>query len=210
MPPASRDRGSRAGTILGTIALALAVVSMAMSFAIPGPAGANGLNGTNGSTGATGPQGPAGVNGTNGAQGPPGPGTLMNTTSGNAGWDLPSNVCTEISGMTISLSVPGAGTIAVHAKMTVTMFHETGTQSSAALTFSNVSTDCTHDVWTSLVVIDSPTPSTAFVFTVPVDHMFTVTAAGAYTYHLSGLAYHGVSGDIAVFKVTEIAVFYPA
>ncbi len=71
-PPVSRDRGGRTGTILGVIALALAVVALIVNFIIPGPAGVDGQDGAPGATGPQGPTGATGEIGATGSQGPPG------------------------------------------------------------------------------------------------------------------------------------------
>ncbi len=59
--------------VLSVVAVVLAVVALAVNFAIPGPAGVAGQTGPAGPTGATGATGPTGATGATGATGPAGP-----------------------------------------------------------------------------------------------------------------------------------------
>ncbi len=82
--------------MLGAAALALAVVALIVSFAIPGPAGIAGAPGAPGATGATGPAGPTGATGATGATGPAGPAGADGTNGTNC-WDLNQNGVPDVA-----------------------------------------------------------------------------------------------------------------
>src|SRR3989304_3762941 len=98
-PPA--PTGSKMGTMLGAVAIALAAVALILSLVIPGPVGPAGADGTDGTNGATGPQGPAGAQVPAGAQGPAGPSPLMTSAVRVENAGLSMGPCTEFLNVTL-------------------------------------------------------------------------------------------------------------
>lgn len=91
MPPptpsvSSGASGTKLGTTLGAIALALAVVAVAVNFVVAGPVGPAGSHGATGAAGSSGPQGaqgnqgPLGPTGVRGPQGTSGANYTVNST----------------------------------------------------------------------------------------------------------------------------------
>jgi len=164
---------------LSVVAVLLAVVALAINFAVPGPQGVAGAPGTDGDRGPTGPAGqtgPAGTTGATGATGPQGPAGA----TGPAGadgincWDLNGN------------GVPDVATEDLNGDTVVDVDDCTGARGPAgpgaimaftiASTGPAIGTACTH--WTaSEVSITVPGPGTVVVYgtlTTVVDHTLGV------------------------------------
>src|SRR3972149_1547818 len=121
-PPA--PTGSKMGTMLGAVAIALAAVALILSLVIPGPVGPAGADGTDGTNGAPGPQGPGGGQGPAGAQGPAGPSPLMTSAVRVENAGLSMGACTEF--LNVTLTVPRSGTIVVTTSMHFWIDHTPG------------------------------------------------------------------------------------
>ncbi len=185
-------------SLLGIAALAIAVVALVVSFAIPGPVGPTGANGA---TGATGQRGPAGA------------GTLMNYSM-SAPWTsggLPLVGCTNV--LIVNLTVPSAGTIVISSTIHIWVDHTSGTEDLFTTQIATISTDCSTSNSNRIgIVIDVPASvATASVINQQGSstNAFAVTA-GPHTYYMNSQMQTGQSSGDKVSEASMVLVFYPA
>lgn len=112
-PPAAPSTVCSGRGHVSYVALAIAIVSLVLSVALPGTPGSPGA------TGATGPRGPAG---------PMGNGTIVVAGSFSTApiHQNASSLCTHLGGLNLSINVPGPGTILVTATVEIWMNHTAG------------------------------------------------------------------------------------
>jgi len=205
-----------------------------------GPTGATGATGAQGPAGAdgpAGPQGPAGADGINcwdlngngvpdvatedlngdtnvdvndctGAQGPVGPGAIVQYSQGTA--TGLTAVCVQVSGASVTLSVPDLGTAVVTATVRVRLEHTLGSPDQVVLLLSRTSADCTYDAWRAYYTVVTDEPTGQYIHAMSVQEPFAIGSAGTYTFYLNALMVTGASAADAVTGAAMIAVFYPA
>jgi Collagen triple helix repeat (20 copies) len=170
-----------------------------------GPQGAQGARGAQGPKGDAGPQGPAGApgaQGQTGAQGPPGPGTLLaHATQANA---TSIATCQELATMT--LTVPGPGTVVVRGTLWMSLHNPQG----PGAVFIGTVRDTPPDPSSCQPIIGATVHELAgqpfgVDQTVPIERIFEVAAAGPRTYRIFGQAQPSGTASSGQFTAT----FYP-
>jgi len=212
MPAPPAPTGSKLGTILGVVAIILAVAALIMSFAIPGPAGAPGapgLNGTNGTDGTDGTNGATGPQGPQGPQGPPGNGTLMARAAEGVAADIAST-CTRFTGAEVTIDVPGPGTVVVTAVVVLDVSHTSGTRDLANVVIQQALTTCPIDPYRGLVVVQAGLPTDSYAVNVPLQRPFTVSGTGTITLGVNGQMAQGHDAGDQFYTASLVAVFYPS
>ncbi len=201
-PPAGPQVGSSLGKWLSIGAIALAVVALVISVAVPGPTGPAGANGANGTDGATGPQGPIGPTG------PAGPGTLMATNETGAKVSIGS-ACTTYTSAEVSITVPSAGEIVITASVMLDLSHTSGTRDIAFVVIQNNTSSCPDDPYLGIMVVQSTLPTDTYWQSVSVQKNYTVSAAGTYTFYVNGRMTSGQNAADQFWYANLVAVFYP-
>lgn len=211
--PSRAGGGRNVSTILSAVAVVLAAGALVAALAIPGAMGPQGATGATGATGGTGPQGsagatgsqgPAGADGTTGPQGPAGSGTIeafhfdSNTTDINP-------TCTHYTGGDVNITVPGAGSVVVYVSVTIADPFTTGSSDLMYFYLGNTLTSCTHVFAT--YDIPSAQPTANYFSVVAGIYSFGVSAAGTYTYSITGTS---STGSAKFYWAQLSAVFYPA
>ncbi len=197
----TRVGGARnVSTILSAVALVLAAGALAVSLAVPGPAGSRGLpgaNGTNGTAGGTGPRGP---------QGPIGNGTLLASFS-NVSASSIGTTCTDLTS-NATLKVPSKGNVTVTASVGVAIYHINGGGDSIWVYASSSFGSCGGNV--ALYGISSTAPTDWYTINVHVAIVVPVTAAGTYWFTVGAWFDTPSIGTMAQWNgVSGYAVFYP-
>jgi len=208
-------RSDRAGRILGTVAVVLAALALAVSVATQGPAGPTGPTGPAGPKGATGDNGtngtngPAGPTGLTGLQGPPGPGSLVSFKTLDMAAPI-GTTCTNYPGAEITITVPSAGTIVVLAEARTIINHSIGNGDLLSVFIESSASDCTYPWgWARSVPANWPTDPVIEETATPL-RVFNVSAAGSYTYYLNGQTVSGSGVGNRFLSAISVAVFYPA
>jgi hypothetical protein len=139
---------------------------------------------------------------------------IVTATSNSSTYDWMGG-CAGINGANISITVPGAGTVAVEATVSGYGVHASGSVDQVILTLSTSFGVCPSDLWsTTMVYIDSAVASENFAATGVVFQPFVVGSAGTYTFHVNGdstLSAPGVLFPDDWFSgVIMSAVFYPS
>lgn len=116
--------------------------------------------------------------------------------------------CTQFTGLQVSITAPGPGTIVVWGWDSVVIYHTMGTRDNVWVKISQSPTDCIDDRWLTLVTIDSALPSDSQWPTM-VPHRIDVVTAGSYTYYTNGVQQEGMSGAFLRYG-TMVATFYPS
>jgi Collagen triple helix repeat (20 copies) len=229
-PGPPRSVGHTSSGIIATVAVVLAIASLALNFALPGPAGAtgpqglpgaSGTNGAQGPTGPGGPRGPTGANGSvgpqgpagaNGSQGPAGPGSRVSTSQTGATTTIGSSYCTDYSGGVVSITTPSAGIIVVSTSVWLRINHTSGIQDFGDIGLGNATSgpDCFITYSNTPVDVPASADTAVYNFGVSPQYAFPVSTGGTYTYYISGLMILGQdSGDVFWFA-NMVAVFYPS
>ncbi|OGS51475.1 MAG: hypothetical protein A3K65_04215 [Euryarchaeota archaeon RBG_16_68_12] len=219
MPAAPGAQGSRMGMVLGAVAVVLAALALVLSLVIPGPIGPTGptgatgpvgpvgSTGATGAAGATGATGLTGANGPAGPQGPPGNGTLM-VSNGSA--TLTSiQTCTDY--MSITITVPGPGTIVVTEVIHIWVDHTTGTADGWWFYVETTGGDCADTPpYNWIDYLGSGDTSGNYNKMGTLIRPFTVSAAGTYTYHANLRMWVGGNALDRAQAGFMLAVFYPS
>ncbi len=208
---------------LSVAALGTGIVALAVSLGIPGPvgpAGPAGLDGPLGSlgpAGATGPQGPQGLQGDLGAQGPPGadgaqgptgPGTIMAWQTAGG---LPLTIETSCTNyLSVTIDVPGPGSVVVSTTSQLAINHISGIDDEMRYLTGTSALDCTTDDAMQTYRVDNRLPQMFWVFGGASVEVFTVGAAGSFTYYLNAYMFLGQDTSDAFHRASMIAVFYPS
>ncbi len=198
--------------------------------------GPEGPQGPQGNPGATGPQGPAGSNGTacwdlngngigdvatedlNGdsivdvldCTGPTGPGSIMAYAERVQG--VPLSGC--VNYISVNITVPQAGSIVLISSAHGFVEHTAGTVDIWTFMTRSSPTDCGigfTDPPAAIIEISHAHPSDSLI---NVDsglvNMYTVAAAGTYTYHLNSQMSQGLSVQDSIVGGSVVAIFYPS
>ena len=193
---------------LSVVALLLAVAALAINFVIPGPAGPAGAMGAQGPRGTDGTNG---ANGANGAQGPPGAGTLMNSTS----YQAATTMAGCVNFLTVALTVPSRGRIAVSAYAHYWIEHTAGTTDLWASMIRTSPTDCSlsfglESTWAIDEISGAWPTDTIINQALSVQAVFPISGAGTYTYHLNTEMAVGQSASDQIVNGVMVLVFYPS
>lgn len=221
--------GRNTSGLIATVAVVIAVAALALNVIHPGAVGATGAqglpgsNGGQGPTGPTGPRGATGANGStgptgrqggagaNGSQGPPGPGSLVVTSRTSASTVIKST-CTDYAGGNLTITVPSAGTIVVSASVWILLNHTAGARNFAEIGIGNATSggDCIY--FDSITPADVPASAdtASYNYGLSPQLSFAVTAAGSYTYYISGLMPLGQNPGDFFWYANMAAVFCPA
>jgi len=123
------------------------------------------------------------------------------------------NYCDRVLSQNISITVPGPGTIVVQDIAQFSVYHWNGRVDSGSLYIENQTGGCVNNAWTSYSMVQSDAASGSFTFTMPVQRVFHVTAAGTYQYYLDVYAQYALFitfGGASVNYSSWVAVFYPS
>lgn len=120
-----------------------------------------------------------------------------------------------INGANLSISVPGAGIMAVEATVSGYGVHAYGYADQILLTLSTTWGDCSTNVWTTTMLsLDTAVASENFAATGQVFEPFPISSSGTYTFHVNAYLVLGDPGvlfpDDWWYGVTMTAVFYPS
>jgi len=214
--------GGGAGRWLSIVALLLAVAAVAIAIVVPGPmgpAGPQGSTGAAGSTGSTGPAGNPGAPGSAGAPGspgiqgppgPPGPGSLMVEKTTGATTTIGTN-CTPYFGGNVTITVPGAGVVLVHAQVWVKLSHTVGSLDFGTVSVANVSgsTGCTGVFYQWPIEVLSTEASGTYDVGAYVERPYAVTG-GNYTFYIDGIMSAGQDAFDEFWFANMDAVYYPS
>jgi hypothetical protein len=151
---------------------------------------------------------------------------LSNDGSGNLSWAAPSALSpiatstsvayttvgtswTNYSGGSVSITVPGPGTIVVEANTWMMLDHTNGTLTRLYLAIGTSATDGGNA--TDWVAWDIPAAMPTLAesnYTFTVRNLFTVSSAGTYTYYLNGMMASGASANDQFYFDRMIATFH--
>jgi len=199
---------------LSIVAVLLSVAALAINFVILGPAGATGPTGAAGPTGntgaagPTGPAGPAGATGPAGPAGPAGPGSLM--TSGESALLLSTINAACTDGFTISMAIPGPGTVVVTGVTRLRISHTNGIEDRWFIMVDDASGGCTDGsgTWLDSIPASIATDTTMWVSAMA-QRTFPV-AAGTSNFYLQGRMITGQDAQDLFVYIGLTAVFYPS
>lgn len=203
-PPAPPPPEVRIGQAVGVAAIVLAVVAIAIGYAIPGPAGPAGPTGPGGATGPQGPQGPPGD------PGPRGPGSLAATNSTTA---VPVQTfapgCNNFVGAAVSINATGPGTIVVWANVRFSLSHSTGATDLVWFFVKNSTTSCAFTASTTSLRYNSAEPTQVYAETTTVIDSFSISGAGLYTFYVNAqMASGSLNANDYLEAAFLVAVFH--
>ena len=171
-----------------------------------GPQGPAGPQGPQGDPGPQGPQGDPGPQGPQGPPGPPGPGAIIVQNRLFVGPGIP-NSCTTFTGIEVTITVTGAGTVVLNAALVIIISHTTGSLSEVDLYIRDTPTDCNLDGTTMAAIHDGQEPTGTYYDSVALVNTYAIASAGTYTYYVNGYNYGDGIGEQFLVG-TLVAVFY--
>ena len=189
----------------------------------PGPQGPQGPKGDAGAPGAKGDAGAPGAKGDpcpstdpacrgpQGEQGDPGPSNLIASSVSGQTTTI-NSTCTNYLNGEVTITVPGPGKIAVDASTNVKLSHTSGTTDYLQLMIGTSTTDCADQYGAYHRVpagLPTETSSDRYQLNQPVMRVFTVAAAGTYTYYLNGRMNSGQDSGDVFFWNRMTATYFP-
>jgi len=111
--------------------------------------------------------------------------------------------------LSVSITVPGPGTIDVSASSILYLSHTLNTEDSSAISIGSNSTDCGDFIGVSYIRIPPNSPTNEVKITSTPRNVYTVDTAGTYNYYLNGLMLIGQNSLDRFWYARMYATWYP-
>jgi len=112
--------------------------------------------------------------------------------------------------LSVSITVPGSGNIDVGAISLITLSHSSGADDIARIFIGTTNTDCPGSGdGASFHQVPANAETSSVYFSATPRNVFTVGAAGTYTYYLNGNMFHGQDTNDTFFRGRMFATWYP-
>jgi len=123
----------------------------------------------------------------------------------------PSFACTNHTGVSASITVPGPGTIVIHGQVALRALHTNGTEDYAWVYVGTRATDCATDApysgYAGTITLPSALPTMGqLIWTVPISRIIAAPSAGTHTFYVNG---HGTT-SVQFWYSSLIPVFIPS
>ena len=141
--------------------------------------------------------------------GPAGPGAVIAWSTSTSVTTIGS-ACTTLP-ISVTITVPSAGVIVASSAMWFQMSHTSGTEDTWQVMLAETDTDCdpAPGIWRWQQEIPAGTATGNYWYSAGPQRVFTVGAAGTYTYYVNSISYVGQDANDQFWRGSTIATFYP-
>jgi hypothetical protein len=130
------------------------------------------------------------------------------------GLGLPDGIieanCTSFPGASVSIQLPGPGTVVVSSSVAVEIERPGGGTDQLILFLGTSETDCDLDIWPTRWQIPPDVGGGPHLLALFVQEVFPIAAAGTDTFYLNARMVIGASSGDQLSTATMIAIFYPS